>query len=182
MTVEDAKGLEFNAVIVLSGRMTNNEQYISFTRALDELQVYTVEIDISKYENKTNADNEKKEKKSDLNGNESKPDIGSSVNPESNPTNNTAPLSGRKSHKPEVRDHSMKPDQLSESNVVKFFKSKGLNVVDKRSENGILYIFGDKGKMESIIEEAMDLFEISGKYTTVNNKPNRRAWCTKTRK
>ena len=42
MTVEEAKGLEFASVIAVTGRMTQNEKYISYTRALDELVVYDV--------------------------------------------------------------------------------------------------------------------------------------------
>ncbi len=37
ITVEESKGLEFDAVIVISSQMTMNERYISYTRALDNL-------------------------------------------------------------------------------------------------------------------------------------------------
>lgn len=37
--VEAAKGLEFDAVVVIDNEMTRNEQYLSFTRALDHLMV-----------------------------------------------------------------------------------------------------------------------------------------------
>ena len=37
ITVEESKGLEFEAVIVVNSRMTMNEQYIAYTRALDNL-------------------------------------------------------------------------------------------------------------------------------------------------
>lgn len=40
MTVKSAKGLEFNTVIAVSGSMTGNEKYITYTRALDKLIVY----------------------------------------------------------------------------------------------------------------------------------------------
>ena len=42
LTVEETKGLEFASVIAVTGRMTQNEKYISYTRALDELFVYDV--------------------------------------------------------------------------------------------------------------------------------------------
>lgn len=37
ITVEEAKGLEFGAVVVVDNDMTGNESYISYTRALDNL-------------------------------------------------------------------------------------------------------------------------------------------------
>ena len=40
MTVEQVKGLEFGTVFALSGRMSQNEKYIAYTRALDELFVF----------------------------------------------------------------------------------------------------------------------------------------------
>lgn len=43
ITVEEAKGLEFDAVLVIKNDMTVNEQYISFTRALDNLIVSKLE-------------------------------------------------------------------------------------------------------------------------------------------
>ena len=39
MTVAQAKGIEFNSVIVIDSRMTEHEKYISYTRALDRLLI-----------------------------------------------------------------------------------------------------------------------------------------------
>ena len=39
LTVEQAKGLEFDSVVVITDHMTNNEKYIAYTRALDTLIV-----------------------------------------------------------------------------------------------------------------------------------------------
>ncbi len=50
MTVEQAKGLEFETVFALTGRMSENEKYISYTRALDELYLYNEKIEIVKVE------------------------------------------------------------------------------------------------------------------------------------
>ncbi len=44
MTVKQARGLEFNKVLAISGQMSKNEKYITYTRALDELFVYDQEI------------------------------------------------------------------------------------------------------------------------------------------
>jgi DNA helicase IV len=39
MTVYESKGLEFTAVAVVDGDMTDNEKYIAYTRALKELAI-----------------------------------------------------------------------------------------------------------------------------------------------
>ena len=44
LPIEQAKGLEFSTVIAVSGRMSTNEKYIAYTRALDELYVYDLPI------------------------------------------------------------------------------------------------------------------------------------------
>jgi len=45
MTAAQSKGLEFNTVFAISGRMSENEKYITFTRALNELFVYDKPIE-----------------------------------------------------------------------------------------------------------------------------------------
>ncbi len=46
MTVGQAKGLEFETVFAVSGRMSENEKYITYTKALDELYVYDIGIEL----------------------------------------------------------------------------------------------------------------------------------------
>ena len=53
MTVDQVKGLEFETVFAITGRMSENEKYIAYTRALDELYVYDFEIKLSKIMTKT---------------------------------------------------------------------------------------------------------------------------------
>lgn len=43
ITVEEAKGLEFDAVMVIENYMSINEQYVSYTRALDQLFITSIE-------------------------------------------------------------------------------------------------------------------------------------------
>ena len=50
LTVEQAKGLEFGTVFAITGRMGINEKYISYTRALNELYVYDLELELSTLE------------------------------------------------------------------------------------------------------------------------------------
>ena len=78
MTIEQAKGLEFETVFAVTGRMSENEKYIAYTRALDELYVYDKKIEliqitkeiipIKKTENKTKegSTRKKREKRSSL--------------------------------------------------------------------------------------------------------------------
>lgn len=50
LSVETAKGLEFEAVVAIVDQMSNNEKYISYTRALDQLAVvrdqFSSELDV----------------------------------------------------------------------------------------------------------------------------------------
>lgn len=62
MTVEQSKGLEFETVFAVTGRMSENEKYITYTRALNELYVYDEEIKLSVISIKT-GDTEKADKK-----------------------------------------------------------------------------------------------------------------------
>ena len=64
--IDDAKGLEFSSVIVLAGRMSRNQRYIAYTRALDDLYVYTEEIDTSGYENEQKKDKPKVDDSSEI--------------------------------------------------------------------------------------------------------------------
>lgn len=67
MSIDDAKGLEFSSVLVISGRMSRNERYIAYTRALDDLYIYSKPLDINGFEKKP-----QKVKNEDLNKIESK--------------------------------------------------------------------------------------------------------------
>lgn len=46
LTVGQAKGLEFETVIAISGNMSKNKKYIAYTRARDELYIYDEEFDV----------------------------------------------------------------------------------------------------------------------------------------
>ncbi len=42
ITIEEAKGLEFDAVLVVDNYMNINEKYVAYTRALDNLIITTL--------------------------------------------------------------------------------------------------------------------------------------------
>ena len=138
LNISDAKGLEFSTVVAISGRMTDNEKYIAYTRALDELIVYDKEIMLSKY------------KKFVSNG-----DVG-----EIKKTEKNSVLANRK-----IEGQNKKIMSVKSSPLRDFFVSNGLKVVDNRDKGGPLWVIGDKEEIEDIIDEAVEKFSISGKYS-----------------
>ncbi len=164
--IDDAKGLEFSSVIVLSGRMSRNQQYIAYTRALDDLYVYPNIIDVSEYEKKP------QQRKESANLEEQKQDKDTTKN--SNPPENGA----------NPADHPLKAEVKSHANseVRMFFEEKGLTVIDRRDEGGRLWVVGEKSSIRNAINEAISKFKISGKYASSKESFNKPGWCTKTDK
>lgn len=160
MNIDDAKGLEFSSVIVLSGRMSKNEKYIAYTRALDELFVYPIVIDIDDYrgKNKRNTDvyenNNEAEIKNDENNNEEKA----------------------------VHTKHQRIVTSLNSAVKDFFEEKGLEVKDMRNEGGRLWVIGEKVVIRDTVNAAIAKFGISGKYASGKEINNRNGWFTKTNK
>ena len=163
--IDDAKGLEFSSVIALSGRMSRNQQYIAYTRALDDLYVYSNIIDISEYEKKPQKEKEntaeKKTKTAELNITDE------GKYGKTQKAKHSASVSG-KSH--------------SDSAVRIFFEGKGLEVIDRRDEGGRLWVLGEKTVIRDVINEAISKFSISGKYASSKESMNKPGWCTKTDK
>ena len=164
MTIDDAKGLEFSTVIALSGRMSENEKYIAYTRALDELFVYDVAIDVSAYakgpKKTTNKEAFQGGQKGDAN--KAKKNAGTSTG------------------QSKKNDGSIK--DYSHSKVREFFISRGLEVVDMRDKGGVLWVVGSKDKVGAVINEAVKAFSISGHYSSGKAIKNREGWFTKTDK
>lgn len=153
INIDDAKGLEFSSVIVLSGRMSRNEKYIAFTRALDDLYVYAKIIGgVDDEEDKIEI--QKSKMKDRKNGVE---------------------LS-QKHSKSEVKK------AYAGSSVRQFFESKGVEVKDDREQGGRLWVIGEKSEIRNVVNEAIAKFGISGKYMSSDVTKNRRSWCTKTDK
>lgn len=152
MNIDDAKGLEFSSVISFTGRMSKNEKYIAYTRALDELFVYPVIVDINRYNKQKDLSKKKKS--------ETKNDIVEK-------TKHTA-----------IKTES----DFSISDVRNFFEENGLKVVDNRNINGRLWVIGEKLEIRNIVNEAITKFGISGKYASSKEIKNRNGWFTKTKK
>lgn len=131
MTVEQAKGLEFNCAVVIISNMTENEKYIACTRALDEMIVYSGEYSVNIAQNNDDKETDAKPKselKNDCaNLKPSKKAIGITISPENK----------------------------------KFFEDRGLEVIDERSLGGDLWLIGKKEETRDIIMQARSKFRIS---------------------
>ncbi len=150
--IGDAKGLEFANVIALSGRMTPNEQYIAYTRALDELFVCTEPI----FGNHFNHTDSSKSKTV------------------TNPINRMKGKTSKSHHTMKQKKHSS-----GSSNLRKYFEMHGLKVIDQRPGGGRLWVIGEKENIDSVVLEAVNHFSISGRYLSIDGKPG---WCTKSDK
>lgn len=152
ITVDEAKGLEFASVVAMTGRMTQNEKYISFTRALDELFVYDEIVDLSE---KSVVDTIESVPKGTVDESREKKD-------EIKPITETM--------------------EFSQSQVKTFFESKGLKVVDMRDKGGALWVLGSKGTIDNYVQEACDKFKISGGYSFGLATGFKPGWYTKNKK
>lgn len=70
-----------------------------------------------------------------------------------------------------------KPKTLKE-----FFESKGFQTLDLRSNNGCLWVIGDKSALEPYVNEAIKTFSAYGAYGTGRAISYRPAWWTKSNK
>lgn len=170
INIDDAKGLEFSAVIAISGRMSRNQKYIAYTRALDDLYVYDGLLDTTGFEKKPVKSKENIR---------SEQEVGTETAASTMPSGkmndvNQAPQSKHTVVKL-VKSHA-------DSEVKRFFEGRGLEVVDKRSEGGRLWVIGDKTAIRDDVNEAISKFKISGKYALSKEIKNRNGWCTKTDK
>lgn len=153
LTVEQAKGLEFGTVIAISGRMTPNKKYIAFTRALDELFIYDLPLDIDQTMFIEPAKDDKK--------------------PEKKEENKVRVKEEKKA--PAIIDYS-------KSEVRKYFESKGLEINDMRARGGAFWVIGEQAKIKQFVDEACEKFGISGSYSSGKATGFRPGWYSKTKK
>lgn len=156
INIDDAKGLEFSTVIVLSGRMSRNEKYIAYTRALDELFVYSDVIDVTGIEGKSKKAKTNKIKENVVSNTSNRQVHGKHISEKNNNGENSA-----------VRD---------------FFKNCGFEVIDNRRDGGRLWIIGEKTDIRDTVNSAITQFGISGKYASSKETNFKNGWYTKTDK
>lgn len=173
INIDDAKGLEFSSVIALSGRMSRNQRYIAYTRALDDLYVYEGILDTTGFEKKT-----KKNKEDSESSDTKSSDVQDTM--KSQPTKEFADAANETQKPKHAAEKSLK--NHTDSEVKKFFEERGLEVIDKRNEGGRLWIIGEKTFIRDAVNEAISKFKISGKYAASKESMNRNGWCTKTDK
>jgi DNA helicase IV len=163
LTIEDAKGLEFTSIIAISGRMSNNEKYIAYTRALDELFVFDEAFDLAEYEK--NARKIKNDKAEQV-------------------TKQTEISTGVKEAKPAKKIKKDKNVGITKkSELREFFEEYGLKVVDNRASGGMLWLIGEKDELQMYINEAASKFgSIQGKFMASKEIGNRNGWCSTTKK
>lgn len=168
ISIDDAKGLEFSSVIVLSGRMSRNERYIAFTRALDDLYIYPNLLDITGFEKKPGK--KKDEEPAEV---QSKENEGS--------TAQAAASDDKGKDKPKHGAEKSEKNH-ADSEVRRFFEDNGIEVVDNRDQGGRLWVVGEKIAIRNVVNAAIAKFRISGKYTAGKDIKNKNGWCTKTDK
>lgn len=154
MTAEQAKGLEFETVFAVTGRMSENEKYIVYTRALDELYVYDEKITLIETSTE-NSFTEKAEKKPK-----------------------------EKSVRKKREKRSSKVTNITENSkgLKGFFEKKGLKVIDDRKKSGHLWVLGSKAEIDSIVNEAMEIYGATGSYGSGKTSGFKEGWFTKSKK
>ena len=152
MLVEQAKGLEFQTVFAISGRMTENEKYIAYTRALDELYIYDFEIPLNEKENEKIIE-EKKISEEKL------------------------VVKEKRKSKRKIGESDKSPITVKE-----FFESVNMKVIDSRKETGYLWIIGKREEIEKIVNKAVEKFGITGAYGAGKGSGFKEGWYTKTKK
>ena len=156
MTVEQAKGLEFEIVFAVIGRMTENEKYITCMRALDELYVYDKPLIIAEVKSKDIQDSHK-----DVIENVSIQNV------------------RRKREKRKSKEKSIGGNKIT---LKEYFEEKGLQVIDNRKQAGHLWVIGSKTEIDSIINEAVEKYGVTGSYGSGKASGYKAGWFTKSKK
>lgn len=160
MTVGQAKGLEFETVIVFSAGMSENEKYIAYTRALDELYIY--DEDLLKGVKKGILVNDKVKdvfKKQE--------------------TRLAAETRPKRKQRTKTSVSGEKQDALS---VKEFFEKRGIEVIDDRNQSGFLWVIGTEDRIGTAVNEAVSRYGIYGMYGRGKVSKNKPGWFTKTKK
>jgi DNA helicase IV len=123
--VNDSKGLEFNTVVVLDNKMSRNQKYIAYTRALDELYVCSAHI--------TKRVNKKTDKAGEDSESEGDTDEKTAVEPETD----------SESVEPVKVDTSTISDALSEKQTSGNSVNAAIKAEDKRKRKKIIIAIGN---------------------------------------
>lgn len=201
MTIHQAKGLEFETVIVFDSRMTDNEKYIAYTRALDELYIFELEIPlkskkvmyfndsisekIKQKESEKTKERKQRKKKSSVKATAmGKSDSTKENSIASNPVSAINPSDGNDSTNIAANNNDMKTKTSAAPSlsVKEFFESKNLEVIDARKTTGFLWVLGTQESIDHIVKEAVSLYKITGSYSSSKTTKFKPGWYTKTKK
>lgn len=201
MTIHQAKGLEFETVIVFDGRMTDNEKYIAYTRALDELYIFESEIPLKskkamifndstseiikqKETEKTKERKQRKKRTSTKVAAVGKLDSIKENGVASDPASVVSSSDGNYSTNMAANndDKKAKTSAAPSLSVKEFFESKNLEVIDARKTTGFLWVLGTKESIDPIVKEAVTLYKITGSYSSGKTTKFKPGWYTKTKK
>lgn len=198
LTIDQAKGLEFETAIVLSGRMTENEKYIAYTRALNELYVYDGSVELPKEpEDNPKANNKVKPNKTaeKLSTGKEKSDkkekpVNKKIIVVQNGVTTTKVLSKDKrlkKSKPESTTKQSANEKLAQPDthtptLKEYLDAAGLKTVDMRSKKGCLWVVGSKDQIGEVIEKAVDLYNVTGSYAKGKAIGYVDGWFTKSKK
>ena len=82
--------------------------------------------------------------------------------------------------KPKARTTSVTA-QATYRNMVEFFRSQDLEVIDKRDKGGCLWVVGEPSKIDHIVKQACRMFHAGGNYAMNGGRASgyRTAWFTR---
>ena len=199
LTIDQAKGLEFENVFVLSGAMTKNEQYIAYTRALDKLVIYDTVIPVVEDDDKVQPPVEDKKEKTVKKADRpvrKKREKTTVKTPEPKNVDKTSASAkiGTKENKPKKKVSIAINKDLSNKGyfdnahklpitLKDYFEKRGLEVVDMRAKKGCLWVVGTKEEIGEIVKKAVNKFGVSGAYAEAAKAIGYRpGWYTKSAK
>ena len=72
----------------------------------------------------------------------------------------------------------------SAKSVKEFFLEKNMRIIDDRKKSGFLWVIGSKADINEVIQEAIELFDITGGYGSgkTSKFQVQEGWFTKTKK
>ena len=175
-----AKGLEFNLVII-PGFEEGNFPYSAIFKDEEKEEEFMVKMRNIAYVSMTRAKNVliitycRNKRKSRFIG-EMDPELYKEVGFEKKQDNKTDV-----DMPPVVKPDS---DPSKDTDLAGYFKGKGLEVIDKRYNNGCLWVVGTKAELDSYVREVGKAFGAFGQYSTKGGYATRHrpAWFTRCKK
>ena len=183
MTVDQVKGLEFETVFAISGRMSKNERYITYTRALDELYVYEEEIQLLSDMQKPAI------QVADTRVQPAEKPMSTRKKRQKRTVANTTELQelteSEESDKHYAKAvYQYQPSKKSDSreeeiDIKEYWELSGFEVIDARRKKGKLWVIGERSELEPFVEKVAQKYGVSGKFMKDRDTGFRMAWCVK---